>query len=146
MSQTKYTAKATTIAWTGTTPVLAKTQIEAKSKSFNVDKKSKEIDVTTQEDAVLNATAYLSGPSEATGKLSFLGTTVTATSLENVFHIGDLGTLEIHPQGTGSGLPSDSYANCVVTAIKIDYPMNGEGAVAGEIDFRMGVLTSTSQT
>jgi hypothetical protein len=121
----KYSGKELVVHWLPSTG--GTVNFTADSRTFEHSGEAGEINVTTRSDAILNAEAFLAGPTGRTWQLQALDTRGTAQAWEQIVE-GDEGTIRWWPEGTASG-KRQREAAALVRQIQFQSPYDNAAQV-----------------
>lgn len=134
MPTTKYHGKTTVILYAATVDTAPTVDLSGSSRTISLQEQGNEIDVTTRDDAVANATASLSTPPSRTISLQGLDTTPDSSRDWNDINVQDEGRVAIYPFGTGSSAPYE-IGNVICTNRNYDSPY--DNAATYQVDWRV---------
>jgi len=98
----KYHGQTTVLLYIGTVDTAPSTDLSGASREITVDEKGQEQDVSTRDDFIANATAYLANPPQREVKISGLDTKPSADRPWANIKVQDEGRIAVYPYGTAS--------------------------------------------
>lgn len=106
MATEKYHGKNTVVLYAATVNVAPTINLSGTSRSVEVDEQANEIDVSTRDDFLEDATQFLTGPPGRTVQLQGMDTTPHNTRTWASVDLGDAGRVAVYPLGSSpTGLP-----------------------------------------
>lgn len=134
MATTKYHGQTTVLLYIGTVDTPPSTDMSGTSRQITVDEQGQEQDVSTRDDYIANATAYLSNPPQRKVTIAGLDTKPQSTRKWNSVKVQDEGRVAVYPYGTAQGSPYE-IGNVVCTGRNYDSPH--DNAAKYQIDWRV---------
>jgi hypothetical protein len=119
---TKFNGSAAVLLYVGTVNTAPTIDLSGSSRDITVDQSGKEQEVSTRDDVLANATAYLSGPPERSLGINGLDTTPHASRTWHAINVGDSGRAAVYPLGSSpTGMPYD-IGNVICTGSTYSSP------------------------
>ena len=135
MTTTKYNGSGTVLMYAATVSTAPTIDLSGSSRAIGIDQSGKEQEVSTRDDVVANATAYLSGPPERSVTISGLDTTPHNTRTWNAIAVSAAGRVAVYPLGSSpTGLP---YEIGNVIATKSSYESPHDSAAKWDLAWRV---------
>ena len=118
----KYHAKQTVLMYAATAGVGPTIDLSGSSRTIEVDEAGNEIDVSTRDDFLADATAYLTNPAARSINFQGLDTTPHSSRTWSTIDVSDAGRVAVYPLGsTPTGLPYE-IGNVICTGSKYSSP------------------------
>lgn len=132
MALEKYHGKRTVVLYAATINTAPTINLSGTSRSVEVPQQGNEIDVSTRDDFLEDATAYLVNPAQRAINLQGLDTLVTRTWDD--IDIGDTGRVAVYPYGVTANSP---YKIGNVVCTNSNYNSPHDNAAAWTINWRI---------
>lgn len=120
---TKYSGQGTKLMYIGTVDTSPTTDLSGSSRTISIDESGNEQDVSTRDDYIANATAFISTPPQRTVKLDGIDTTPQSSrTWQSSITVGSSGRVAVYPLGSSpTGLPYE-IGNVVCSKKSYDSP------------------------
>lgn len=135
MATTKYHGKNTVIMYASTVDTAPTVDLSGSSRTITVNQQGNEIDVSTRDDFLADATAYLTNPPQRSVQLQGLDSTPQNSRTWAGIDVGDTGRVAVYPLGSSpTGLPYE-IGNVVCT--QSNYQSPHDNAATYDVQWRV---------
>jgi hypothetical protein len=131
---TKYHGKNTVLLYAAAADSAPTINLSGSSRTIEIDEQGSEQDVSTRDDLLENATAYLTSAPQRTVNLQGLDTTPANTRTWHNVSIGDIGRVAVYPNGMTASSP---YEIGNVSCTNRNYSSPHDNAAAYTVKWRV---------